>query len=601
MKLTEDKVRDKLKELVGCEVGQQTTFKELGFTKWDIQHLENEEDQKNALNCRPDGWYIIDEHNFCLVAEVKASNCKLDQNVKNQLFKYMRIASTRFKRIIGIAYNGDDFLCYKNMNLIDEKIPNNVNHYLKMFLDKTIDKNLIYLKTKEINDILHFKLGVNVLNNRMVLTSCILVAKSLNCSLSTFDNICHVKQKVIDHLYSFFKNNGYLKGNNKLNYLIDKLKGIDFDLELSKEKDRDVVYQLLEAIDNISECINSTNWRGEDVMAIFFNEFTRYKGKSEHGQVFTPEHIASLMFKIADISHKNNVLDACCGSGTFLVKAMAYMINEVNNNVELVIDIKQNRLFGIEMDKSVFSLACANMLIHKDGKSNIECLDSKDKEASEWIKSKKISKVLMNPPYEKKNKPFEIIENVLNSVEIGADCLFLLPNAKLRTNINRANKLLKKHRITHIIKLPDIFQGMASTGDICIFKFKAHYPQNNEKIIGFHIPEDGLETVKNQGRQDINEKWSNELEPYWVNAIKTNEDQRYNTKKIIDPNEYLEYPDDFEEQDLFKEDFEKVILDRILFENPELAEQLEKKSKNNPNGLTQKDLIISLSKIIKEL
>ena len=50
----------------------------------------------------------------------------------------------------------------------------------------------------------------------------------------------------------------------------------------------------------ISECVNSNEWRGEDVMGIFFNEFNRYKKKSEAGQVFTPEHITDFMYKILD-------------------------------------------------------------------------------------------------------------------------------------------------------------------------------------------------------------------------------------------------------------------------------------------------------------
>ncbi|WP_197690618.1 N-6 DNA methylase, partial [Microbacterium sp. AISO3] len=85
-------------------------------------------------------------------------------------------------------------------------------------------------------------------------------------------------------------------------------------------------------------------------MAIFFNEFTRYKGKSEQGQVFTPDHITSLIYRITGTCHKDNVLDACCGSGSFLTKAMSYMISEVGgiSNEAAVLDIKKNRLFGIE-------------------------------------------------------------------------------------------------------------------------------------------------------------------------------------------------------------------------------------------------------------
>ena len=48
----------------------------------------------------------------------------------------------------------------------------------------------------------------------------------------------------------------------------------------------------------------------------------------------------------------------------------------------------------------IFALACANMLIHKDGKTNLEHLDSRTQDACDWIKSKNITKVLMNPPFE---------------------------------------------------------------------------------------------------------------------------------------------------------------------------------------------------------
>ena len=68
----------------------------------------------------------------------------------------------------------------------------------------------------------------------------------------------------------------------------------------------------------ISECVNSNEWRGEDVMGIFFNEFNRYKKKSEAGQVFTPEHITDFMYKILDVNKDDYVLDATCGSGGFL-------------------------------------------------------------------------------------------------------------------------------------------------------------------------------------------------------------------------------------------------------------------------------------------
>ena len=78
----------------------------------------------------------------------------------------------------------------------------------------------------------------------------------------------------------------------------------------------------------ISDCINSSEWRGEDVMAIFFNEFNRYKKKSESGQVFTPEHIADFMFDLCECNQDSVIFDGTCGSGSFLTKAMRNMMRE---------------------------------------------------------------------------------------------------------------------------------------------------------------------------------------------------------------------------------------------------------------------------------
>lgn len=44
------------------------------------------------------------------------------------------------------------------------------------------------------------------------------------------------------------------------------------------------------------------------------------------------------------------------------------------------------------MFNKVFALACANMMIHKDGKTNLAQLDARSEEASVWIKEKILRK-----------------------------------------------------------------------------------------------------------------------------------------------------------------------------------------------------------------
>lgn len=64
---------------------------------------------------------------------------------------------------------------------------------------------------------------------------------------------------------------------------------------------------------------NSNFWNGEDVMGIFFNEFNRYKKKSDSGQFFTPDHITSFMYRLIEIDKDDRVLDAACSSGTEVI------------------------------------------------------------------------------------------------------------------------------------------------------------------------------------------------------------------------------------------------------------------------------------------
>lgn len=600
MKKTEDQVKEEIKNIMGISVGQHTTFKELGFNLIDLEtikvELENFKkdfslNKKTLLSLAPDGWYFDEKKSCAIIVEAKNSQQKISSNI-NQLKKYILIAKSKYKNVIGIIYNGVEnkvfwnFNEYHDDNLLEMTIKNK-DYYLDIPNNNLIDKHKIYSDTKTINDILHFDFMIKNLNHRMIWTACILVAKRFGCKYDYNDSINVIKQKTIEVLHKQIEEE--LKINSKLNKLEETFKLIQYQENVDVTKKN----LFIKSINSISENIDSKNWNGEDVMAIFFNEFTRYKGKSENGQVFTPDHITSLMYRITKTNMNDIVLDACCGSGSFLVKAMCNMIKEAGGNkTKKALEIKQNQLFGIEMDPEIYALACANMLIHKDGKTNINFDNALSQLMGNWIKQKRITKVLMNPPYEQKSKPIDILENVLNNVQRNATCAFLLPNSKLRTNIKKVEKILLKHKLTHIIKLPDIFQNMASTGVVSIFIFQAHQPQNNEEIFGCWIKEDGLETVKNQGRHDINSIWKNDLEDYWVNSINKKQDIRYNTVKWIKTKDFLEYPDEEVKFDIFHEDFEKTVLERIFFENPDIAKNFEQKSGTNPSGLTQNDWII---------
>lgn len=548
---TEDQVRDDANKILGLEdtetakagVGQLTSFAKLGF-------------KGEGANYRPDGWYLPNETTFpAIIIEVKKEDCDLKQPQIDELLKNCVVAHSKYSNVVGILYNGIDILVYKNEELVpNEKELHNKEYYLGLFAQNTIDKQKIYNLTKRINDSLHFNFGIKNLNHRMIFTACALVAKRYGATLvkdmdyATFHTSIHsTLSKSLEEAK---------RQNQKLDFLLEVYAGIKMNITNNQE----AINDFIECVSEISDNINSDFWQGEDVMAIFFNEFNRYKGKAEQGQVFTPDHITSLMYRLIGVSKDDIVLDAACGSGAFLVKAMCNMVKEAGgNSTNKAKDIKQKQLYGIEFDREIYALACANMLIHKDGKTNLEQLDSRSDEAGKWIASKGITKVLMNPPFEHKYGCIDIVRNVLDNVKPNTLCAFIMPDKKLEKE-SGGKKLLKKHTLLKIIKLPEkVFDAGVTTS---VFIFQAQKPQNDKEIFACYIEDDGLETVKNQGRQDIRDRWQS-IEDQWIDII---EKQSGNdTIQWLKPSEHLSYQMPEKPFEIYEEDFVKTMMEYEMF------------------------------------
>ncbi|MBR0296478.1 MAG: N-6 DNA methylase [Paludibacteraceae bacterium] len=548
---TEDQVRDEANKILGFKntetalagVGQLTSFAKLGF-------------KGEGANYRPDGWYLPNETNFpAIILEVKKEDCDLKQPQIDEVLKNCRVARSKYKNVVGILYNGIDILVYKNEELVPgEKELHNKEYYLGLFTQNTIDKQKIYNLTKRINDSLHFNFGIKNLNHRMIFTACALVAKRYDAILEKGMDYATFHTSIHSTLSKS------LEEAKRQNIKLDLLLEVYASIKMNIQNNQEAIDDFIDCVTKISDNINSDFWQGEDVMAIFFNEFNRYKGKSEQGQVFTPDHITSLMYRLIHVDKDDIVLDAACGSGAFLVKAMCNMVKEAGGNSTVKAkDIKQKQLYGIEFDREVFALACANMLIHKDGKTNLEQLDSRTEEAGRWIASKGITKVLMNPPFESKYGCIDIVRNVLDNVKPNTLCAFIMPDKKLEKD-SKGKKLLKKHSLLKIIKLPEkVFDAGVTTS---VFIFQAQKPQNDKEIFACYIEDDGLETVKNQGRQDIRDRWQS-IEDKWVEIIEKQSGD--DTIQWLKPAEHLSYQMPEKPFEIFEEDFVKTMMDYEMF------------------------------------
>lgn len=554
--LTEDQVRDKAKKILGFEnvenvetgVGQLTTFNQLGF---------------KGISDKPDGWYLPnDKKQVAIILETKNSKEDVSkQKWKDELLKNIKIVQKKYKKIVGILYNGYDVSVFKNLE--EESVVSelqNKEYYLSLFDVNTIDKQKIYNLTKKINDCLQFEFGIKNLYHRMIFTACALVAERYDANLS----------KIKDMGYSTFHTAIHstlaksLETARKQNQKLDLLLEVYSEIKMNSCENQEAINNFIDWVVEISESINSDYWNGEDVMAIFFNEFNRYKGKSESGQVFTPDHITSFMYRLINVKKEDVVLDAACGSGAFLVKSMCNMIREAGGNTTTKAkEIKSSHLYGIEFDRQIYALACANMLIHKDGKTNLEQMDSRTQTACSWIQSKPITKVLMNPPFENKYGCIPIVKNVLDSVNRNTLCAFILPDKKLeKVGKKIVSDILKKHTLKKIIKLPEktFLEGITTS----IFIFETGIPQNEQEIFACYVEEDGLETVKNQGRQDIKNRWES-IENNWINII--SKQTGSDTIQWLKPSEHLSYQMPKEAFEIYEEDFSKSIIKYFMFEN----------------------------------
>lgn len=586
VRLTEDKVRTEADAVLGLSAldgkdgarsgtGQITTFNQLGF---------------QGVQDKPDGWYLPSNRNdVALVLEAKASTIPLGRPQAEELLKNIRIVNEQYHKTVGLLYNGDDLRVFKNLEEVEAPAAlQAVGYYLGLFNENGIDKDHIYELTARINNCLHFEFGIKNLYHRMIFTACALVAKRYDAHFVADGKVDYSEfhQVILSTINKEMLRDK--RQNFKLNLLGDVFAEIKMNLNVNSEDEkeqahvRELIKQFIEWVTEISDCINSDAWRGEDVMGIFFNEFNRYKTKSEAGQVFTPEHITDFMYRILEVNKDDRILDATCGSGGFLVKAMANMIREAGGvRTEKAREIKDGQLFGIEYDREIYALACANMLIHKDGKTNLEQMDTREETACAWIRriaggvwekdeagryvyrSGGVTKVMMNPPYENKYGCMTIVENVMDNVPPNTLCGFILPDKKLeKTGKAQEQRILKHHRLLKVIKLPeDLFFGIGVTTSI--FVFKAGVPQNDEEFFTCWMKDDGLVTVKNKGRHDVYGRWP-EIEDTWVNTVKKQSGD--STCKWESPKKHLSYQMPVKPFEITEEDFRRTAMDYLMFQ-----------------------------------
>lgn len=248
--------------------------------------------------------------------------------------------------------------------------------------------------------------------------------------------------------------------------------------------------------------------------------------------MLTPKHITEVFVEVAEVNKDSVIIDNCCGTGGFLISAMKRMEDLANGDNKKIKEIHSKQLLGIENNPKMFTLACSNMMLRGDGKSNIhqqDCFQIKEEE----IKKFHPTIGFLNPPYSKDNghKELAFIESCLGLLEKNGICVAIIPqscamNTK-KGNLAVKERLLQKHTLKAVMSMPNtLFEDSNKSAVTCILVFEAHKPHTEHTRTWFgYWKEDGFIKVRPYGRIDYHEKYEKNIKKLWL-------DSYFNKKEI---------------------------------------------------------------------
>lgn len=333
--------------------------------------------------------------------------------------------------------------------------------------------------------------------------------------------------------------------NKKIKNIENAINEVENNVKL-KEKhlsEKGSIFWYLKELDmKIKPMINHAN-SNLDALGIFYHEFIKYTGGDGKGLgiVLTPAHLSEFMCEIAGVNKQSKVLDICCGSASFLVSAMVLMIKQANEKEAS--QIKKGQIYGIELDPDLYTLANTNMIMRRDGKSNIYQGDCFGEEFNEL---KGVCNVgLLNPPYSQKDKSeLEFIERLCEFIAPGGLVCVVVPLSCAIGNKFKLERerLFKKHSLLAVFSMPDdIFYSNNANTNTCVTLWQAHTSHyininlrdkellseenvRNFTYFGFY-KDDGFVKAKKLGRIDKYHKWQ-KIKKEWI--------ENYQLKKQID-------------------------------------------------------------------
>lgn len=479
---------------------------------------------------------------------------------------------------------GSDLTIDESHQLNGQYTLKSFDEYADLYLGKINNREQVIKSTYELNDLL-FTYGIGEKIRSQFVGTCLLALKNgLNYENQLKKSIMGGIEEVITNLLD--------KDLNKAQKLVI-LKTKVLDSQDVRALDSDSLQEILRKIEkDILPYINDKNTQGQDILNLFFTTFNKFVGKEDKNQAFTPDHIVHFMCQVVGINRHSRVLDPCCGSGAFLVRAMTEAMDDCANKEEKD-RVKKEQIYGIEWEEKAFGLSTTNMLIHGDGNSNV--IQGSCFELGDFIENANINVVLMNPPYnaqrkcskkeyaetwnkttkEDPSKGLHYVYYVASKVKTGKLAV-LLPMACAIGSKNEKEickykqKMLEEHTLDAVFSLPsDMFHPGASANACCmIFNLGVRHENAPIKETFFgYFKDDGFIKKKNMGRvektkQNSTEGIWNDIEAKWLDLYRKRQTEigLSISKKITAKDEWLcEAYMDTDYSKLSDLDFEKTI------------------------------------------
>lgn len=485
--------------------------------------------------------FFREDIDYCIVVEAKAD----DHSAAEDEVKYYMGTNKIRKDIIGMAVSGQ------------KKSELRVSYYLRLFKEKkfiTIPEKDAFVKLAELHDIyLREKYG-DIVSDEDMIASLKAISKLLSDSKkvsdtekslffsgimialcdknfrSTYDSIQaptltagKPKNRVLE---ACNLNDSMLKAINdqladKVNNLSkeyswkDKfsfIKNIDFALDEYKDLIRKIEYEIFYPFQY---------GKKQDILGHAYKIFLLTAGSVDNKNIIlTPDHIKSLMVKLARVDENDVVMDTCMGTGGFLMEAMEQMLKLAAGKVSKVKSITEKQLIGFEVDPVLYSLACSNMFLHGDGRTNLifrssllgesqnGILNGSDKDILRFIKKAKPTRIIINPPYES-NSAIKFVLQAIEYLEKDGELVVLMPTPTLTRNQNGlTEKLLEVAKLKYVIRMPEkLFSEQKRTVNTSIFGFTKAKHNKSDEVLFYDLSDDGFESIQHKGRIDVNKTW----------------------------------------------------------------------------------------------